>query len=206
MVSQISNFIEEIDLLMQSEIENFYPKSQREWRQWLRKNHKAKQSVWLILYKKQSGKPSMAWSDAVDEALCYGWIDSVRRPIDDEKFKQFFGKRKPSGTWSKINKDKVEYLIANKRMAKAGLLSIETAKQNGSWTILDKVETLKIPTDLSKEFKTQPGSKEFFMSLSKSVKKAMLQWLVLAKRPETRQRRISEIAKFAAEKQKPKQF
>lgn len=91
-------------------------------------------------------------------------------------------------------------------MTKAGFDSIETAKQNGSWTILDDVEELKIPKDLAKEFKSQPGSKDYFLSLSKSAKKSILQWLVLAKRPETRQRRIDEIAELAAQKLKPKQF
>ena len=91
-------------------------------------------------------------------------------------------------------------------MTTAGYETIETAKQNGSWIILDEVEELIIPDDLAKEFKTKKGSKDFFLSLSKSVRKSILQWLVLAKRPETRQKRIYEIAALAAQKQKPKQF
>lgn len=188
------------------EIQTFCPSSQQEWRKWLKKNHQLKQSVWLILYKKESGKPVIRWSEAVDEALCFGWVDSKRQPIDNEKFRQFFSKRKSTGTWSKINKEKVGRLIADGLMTKAGLIMIETAKQNGSWIILNGVEELKIPRDLSKEFKSQPGSKEYFLSLSKSVKKMILQWLVLAKRPETRQKRIVEIAELAAQKLKPKQF
>jgi uncharacterized protein YdeI (YjbR/CyaY-like superfamily) len=142
----------------------------------------------------------------VDEALCFGWIDSVRKTLDSETFVQFFSKRKPNGTWSRVNKEKIRQLIEAGLMTQAGLESIETAKQNGSWTILDEVEELILPHDLEIEFNTQPGSKDFFLSLSKSVRKAMLQRLVLAKQPETRQKRIREIAELAALKQKPKQF
>jgi uncharacterized protein YdeI (YjbR/CyaY-like superfamily) len=188
------------------EIESFCPSSQQEWRRWLKQNHSSKQSVWLILYKKESRKPTIRWSDAVDEALCFGWVDSKRKPLDEEKFIQFFSRRKSNGTWSKVNKGKIERLIAEGLMTKAGLMCIDAARQNGSWTILDDVEELKIPKDLTKEFKTQPGSKDYFKSLSKSVRKMILQWLVLAKRPETRQKRITEIAALAAERLKPKQF
>lgn len=192
--------------MQKKETETYCPASRKEWRQWLKENHHSKQSVWLICHKMKSGKPSLSWSDAVDEALCFGWIDSVRKSIDEDSFKQFFGRRKAKGTWSKVNKAKVQQLIAAGLMTKAGLDSIETAKQNGSWIILDAVEELVIPKDLAAAFKTKPGSKDYFLSLSKSVKKAILQWLVLAKLPATRQRRINEIAELAAQRQKPKQF
>ena len=186
--------------------ETYSPTTRQEWRQWLKTNHKSKQSIWLILYKKESTKPTIGWSEAVDEALCYGWIDSKRITVDQEKFMQFFCKRKSRGTWSKINKVKILELIDKGLMTKAGLEIIETAKQNGSWTILDEVEELIIPKDLAKAFRDKSGSKEYFLSLSKSVRKSILQWLVLAKRPETRQNRINEIAELAAQKLKPKQF
>lgn len=188
------------------EIEEFYPRNKKEWRNWLRKNHVTRDAVYLIMYKKQTGMPSLNWSDAVDEALCFGWIDSTARPIDDEKYKQYFTKRKPQSTWSKINKVKVEKLLQEGLMAEAGLAIIELAKQNGSWTILDEVEELIIPKDLELAFKKHKGSKTFFESISKSIRKAMLQWLVLAKRPETRQNRINEIAELAGKGMRPKQF
>ena len=150
--------------------------------------------------------PTLSWSDAVDEALCFGWIDSKKVSIDKEKSHQFFSKRKPVSTWSKINKAKIERLIADGKMTKAGLESIEIAKHNGSWSILDDVEELIIPIELEKEFKKHKGSKDYFLSLSKSMKKMLLQWIVLAKQPETKQRRIGEIAETAGQKQKPKQF
>lgn len=186
--------------------EIFCPKSQKEWRQWLKKHHQSKQSVWLVYYKKETNKPTISWSDAVDEALCFGWIDSKKVSVDKETSHQFFSKRKAKSTWSKINKLKIEKLIADGLMMQAGLDIIEIAKQNGSWTILDEVEELIIPKDLEKAFKSKAGSKEFFLSLNKSTKKGMLQWLVLAKQAETRQKRIAEIAELASQKLKPKQF
>ncbi|MES2558284.1 MAG: YdeI/OmpD-associated family protein [Bacteroidota bacterium] len=188
------------------EPETFCPTSSKDWRQWLKKNHRTKQSIWLLYHKKDSGIPSISHSEAVDEALCFGWIDSTRRSVDEHTFIQFFCKRKPKSVWSKINKAKIERLTEEGLIAPAGYESIETAKQNGSWAILDDVEELTIPRDLDKIFKTHKGSKDFFMSLSKSVRKAMLQWIVLAKRPETREKRMEEIASLAAQKLKPKQF
>ncbi len=175
------------------EIETFYPESQAAWRQWLQENHVSKQSIWLIYYKKKTNMPSLSWSDAVDEALCFGWIDSTAKPIDDEKYMQFFSKRKPNSVWSKVNKEKVRNLIDKGLMSEAGLASIERAKQNGSWTILDEVEELIIPNDLQDVFDAQPDAKEHFLRLTKSARKMMLYKLVLAKRPETRQNRIKEI-------------
>ncbi len=188
------------------DVETFYPTSQRAWRAWLKANHHKKESVWLVMYKKSSEKPTLDWSGAVEEALCFGWVDSIRKSIDEERFMNFFTRRKPKGTWSKINKDKVKQLIDDGLMEPAGLAAIETAKQNGSWTMLDKVEKLTMPQDLTKELKAHPGSGAYFKSLSKSVRKAMLQWIMFAKRPETRQKRITEIATLAAQQKKPKQF
>ncbi|MBK8429459.1 MAG: YdeI/OmpD-associated family protein [Lewinellaceae bacterium] len=191
-------------LQQEKEVEMFYLATPQEWRLWLQENHRAKQSVWLIHYNKKSGIPTISWSEAVDEALCFGWIDSTRKTLDHERYIQFFCKRKSKSVWSKINKAKVEQLIEAGRMSQAGYESIETAKQNGSWAILDEVEELKIPADLEAEFNAKPGSMDFFLSLSKSVRKSMLQWIILAKRPETRQNRIGEIAERAAQKLKPK--
>jgi len=188
------------------DIEIVYPATGKEWRQWLEKNHRSKESVWVVFYTKASGKPTLQWSEAVDEALCFGWIDSKKVAIDKERSHQFFSKRKAKSTWSKINKDKVARLTEAGLMSQAGFESIELAKQNGSWNILDTVEELLIPDDLEAAFAARPGSKDFFLGLSKSVKKMMLSWLVLARRPETRQKRIEELAESAAQKIKPKQF
>lgn len=192
--------------MQQQEIENFCPANRTAWREWLIKNHGSTQSVWLVIYKKKSGKQTITWSEAVDEALCFGWVDSRRKPVDSEQFIQFFCKRKPNSTWSRINKEKVLTLIHLGKMLPAGLVSIETAKSNGAWNSLDDVEAYKVPEDLSRELLSHAGAEAFFLSLSKSVRKAILQWLVQAKQPHTRQKRITEIAELAAQKRKPKQF
>ena len=191
---------------MEKEIETISPKNRQEWRDWLHKNHDMKQSVWLIYYKKKSNISTIIYSEAVDEALCFGWIDSKVKPLDEEKFMQFFSRRKAKSVWSKINKEKIERLINEGLMTRAGYHIIEIAKQNGSWTILDEAESLTIPADLDEAFQNRPNAKNYFSSLSRSDKRNILQWLVLAKRQETRQKRISEIAELAGQNQKPKQF
>lgn len=187
-------------------MEIFYPKNRQEWREWLQDNHDKKQSIWLIYYKKKSNIPTVIYSEAVDEALCFGWIDSKVKPLDEEKFMQFFSKRKEKSVWSKVNKEKIERLIKEGLMTKAGFEIIEQAKQNGSWTILDEAEALIIPKDLDDELQKRPNARSYFLGLSKSDKRNILQWLVLAKRPETRQKRIAEIIELADQNQKPKQF
>lgn len=177
----------------ESETESIYPKSRKQWRTWLQKNHEKKDAVWLICYKKETGKPTLPWSDAVDEALCFGWIDSIRKSIDGAKYMQRFSKRKPKSTWSKINKQKIKQLTKEGLMTEAGLRTIETAKQNGYWSILDDVEELIIPADLEKAFKKKRGSKKYFMELSRSKKRLLLVGLVMAKTTASREKRISEI-------------
>lgn len=189
----------------QKDVKTFCPSSRAEWRKWLEENHDSEQSVWLVQYKKKANVPTISWSESVDEALCFGWIDSIRKTIDQEKFMQFFSRRKVKSTWSKINKEKVVQLIAQNLMSEAGHISIELAKQNGSWTILDEVEELSIPLDLELAFKTKPGSADYFSTLSKSVKKAILQWLMFAKRAPTRAKRVKEIAELASKGLKPNQ-
>ncbi|MBK8686465.1 MAG: YdeI/OmpD-associated family protein [Bacteroidetes bacterium] len=191
---------------MEKEIQTFYPKSRQDWREWLQVNHDKKQSVWLIYYKKKSNIPTVTYSEAVDEALCFGWIDSKSKPIDEHKFMQFFSRRKEKSIWSKINKDKIERLTNEGLMTKAGFEIVEKAEQNGSWTILDEAEALIIPIDLEKEFETRPNAKQYFLTLSRSDKRNILQWLTLAKRQETRQKRITEIVELANQNLKPPQF
>ena len=190
----------------EKELETFCPASRQDWRAWLIKNHDCKQSVWLVYHKKNAGIPTVTYSDAVDEALCFGWIDSTRISLGSDQFRQFFCRRKPRSVWSKINKEKVRRLIEDGLMTPAGQACIDNAIQNGSWTILDEAEELIVPADLQKQLRRHAGAVIYFERLSPSAKKAILQWLVLAKRPETRQRRIDEIATLAAQQLKPKQF
>ncbi|MES2799917.1 MAG: YdeI/OmpD-associated family protein [Bacteroidota bacterium] len=189
-----------------TDFETYYPASKEEWRNWLTENHIEKDSIWVVMVKKSANQATITWSDAVDEALCFGWIDSTKRKLDEQRSIQYFTKRKPKSTWSKINKQKVEALLEQGLMTEAGLKCVEIAKQNGSWTILDSVENLEIPSDLESALATQENAMEFFLGLSKSVRKMMLHWVQAAKRPETREHRIKEIVDNTSKKQKPKQF
>lgn len=192
--------------MSKKEIETFYPRGQEEWRDWLEKNHVEEQSIWVIFYKTATKIPSLSWSNAVDEALCFGWIDSTKRTIDEKSYMQYFSKRKPNSNWSKINKEKIEQLTQDGKMTKAGFASVETAKENGSWTLLDDVEALIVPKDLNEALVKLKGACDHFDAFSKSTKKILLYWVISAKRAETRQKRILEIAQNAEENLVPKQF
>ncbi|KOY53136.1 YdeI/OmpD-associated family protein [Polaribacter dokdonensis] len=182
--------------MLKKELETYCPKNRMEWRGWLEKNHHSKHAIWLVYYKTATKIPSLSWSEAVDEALCFGWIDSTKKTIDDKRYMQYFSKRKPKSVWSKINKEKVDLLIQNKQMTKSGFESIAIAKQNGYWSFMDDAENLIIPNDLKKALAAHQNSFEHFLSLSKSKQKELLGWIVLAKRPETKQKRIRKIIEY----------
>lgn len=183
-----------------------FPKNRQEWRQWLEENHRTETSVWLGYHKIKSGVPSIRYDEAVDEALCFGWIDSTSRPIDEISYKQYFCRRKPTSVWSRVNKAKVAQLSKEGLMTEAGLTCIELAKQNGSWTILDDAENLILPEALRVALEQNPKTVDFFEALSRTNKRNLLQWLALAKRPETLQKRIQDIVDNALEGQLPKPY
>jgi len=178
-------------------IKTFYARSQKEWRKWLEKNHQSEKSVWLIIYKKESGKPSVYYTEAVDEALCFGWIDSKPNKRDAESYYQFFAKRNPKSNWSKINKAKIARLSAKGLITKAGIEAIETAKRSGTWTALDKVEAMTIPEDLQKAFDKNKTAFMYFDKFPPSSKRIILEWILNAKRTETRQQRITTTVELA---------
>jgi uncharacterized protein YdeI (YjbR/CyaY-like superfamily) len=180
-------------------IGTFHARSRKEWREWLEKNHQSEKSVWLIVYKKESNVPSVYYPEAVDEALCFGWIDSTPKKRDDRSYYQFFAKRNPKSNWSKVNKTKVEKLIAQNLMTAAGLKMVEIAKRTGTWTALDDVENIKIPDDLQKALDNNKTAFEHWDKFSRSSKRGILEWILNAKKPETRQRRIDETVRLAIE-------
>ena len=186
--------------------ESYCPKDASEWRNWLQKHHASSTSVWLIFIKVSAPNTNLTWSEAVDEALCFGWIDGVKYPIDDQQYKQRFSPRREGSNWSKINKDKVDRLIKENRMTESGLAVIEKAKLDGSWNILDAVESLIIPEELEKVFSENPEARTFYEAQSKSIKKGMLYWVTSAKRPETKEKRIRAIIDSANEGKRPKHF
>lgn len=191
---------------MNKDISVFYPETLTAWRKWLNKNHEKETAVWLVFHAKKSGRKTITWSEAVDVALCYGWIDSKKIKVDEHTAHQFFSKRKAKSTWSKINKEKVERLIDAGLMQPAGHASIEIAKQNGSWTILDDIEALIIPADLEAALKQHQGAWDTFQGWSKSVKKMALYRVKMARQAETRTKRINEIMVPASQGKKQQQF
>lgn len=186
--------------------EKYYAKDRKTWRRWLEKNHTKCQGIWLIYYKKDSGKTRVPYADAVEEALCFGWIDTTSRPGDKDYYIQLFVPRKPKSGWSKLNKDRVEKLIQNKQMMPAGLKAIETAKGNGTWAKLDDVESETPVPELQKAFNKNKKAKAHFDSLTKWNRKYILYWVSGAKRAETRAARIEEVMEALSRKDMPERF
>jgi uncharacterized protein YdeI (YjbR/CyaY-like superfamily) len=187
-------------------LEQVYVADRAEWRRWLAAHHATSPGIWLVFDKKSSRADRLAYVDAVEEALCYGWIDSTVRSLDDARYVQLMAPRKPKSTWARTNKERVERLIEQGLMAEAGLASIERAKANGSWASLDAVESLLVPDDLARALRALPGAAKNFAAFSPSRRKAYLHWISQAVRDETRTHRVQHVAQFAASNQKSRQF
>ena len=168
------------------------------WRAWLEANHATARGAWLVTWRSRSGRVGLDYEAAIEEALCFGWVDSTGGHVDDERGKLYFAPRKPRSVWAASNKARVERLIGEGRMAPAGLAAIERAKANGSWEILDAVERLEIPEDLAAALEVRPPAAVNFAAFPPSARKMMLGWVALARRPETRAVRITKIAEAAA--------
>lgn len=171
---------------------SIHPKSRAEWRKWLEKNHTRNAGIWLISYKEATGKPRVDYDDSVEEALCFGWIDSKGNKLDDERTMLWFAPRKAGTGWSKLNKERVAKLIKAKLIAPAGLAKINAAREDGSWNALDSVEALEIPSDLEKAFSKNETARRYFEAFPRSAKRAILVWISNAKKSETRAKRIEE--------------
>jgi uncharacterized protein YdeI (YjbR/CyaY-like superfamily) len=179
--------------------DTFYARDRREWRAWLEQHHDSSPGVRLIYYKKGSDKPSVKYPDAVEEALCFGWIDSKANTRDDESIMQLFAPRKAKSVWSKVNKQRIEKLMAQGLMTPAGLARIEAAKQDGSWNSLDAIEDLIVPPDLEAALAANEAARANFDAFPPSSQKMILFWVASAKRPETRAKRITETVTLAAQ-------
>ena len=184
-------------------IARIYAANRAVWRSWLEEHSQTNAAVWLVYYKKGSGQPSITWIEAVEEALCFGWIDSKGKSIDDLRYMQYFSPRKPKSAWSQINKASVERLVADGLMREPGSRAVELAKANGSWTALDDIEALVIPDDLAAAFAAAPGTRDRFDRLSRTNRRIILQRIATAKRPETRARRIDSAVSAVAEGRPP---
>ena len=185
--------------------QEFYFKNDREWRKWLHKNHTQKEGIFLVFYKIEHKNESMRWEEAVQVAICFGWIDSTVKSLGNGKRRQYFCPRKPKSVWSKLNKTYIKKLTDNDLMHKSGLAKIDTAKKDGSWTALDNVENGIVPKDLQEAFDTNNQAYENYLNFTQGQRKSYLYWLNQAKRQETRQKRITEIIRLSRKNQKYRQ-
>jgi uncharacterized protein YdeI (YjbR/CyaY-like superfamily) len=179
-------------------IQAYHPKNRKAWRNWLARNHQKEKAVWLIMYKKDSNAKSIKYDEAVEEALCFGWIDSVSYKRDEESRYQYFSPRKPKSNWSKLNRNRVESMIRQGLMTPAGQALVDLAKEKGTWESLEEIDNMSIPEDLQKQFSKNKKALKYFEAFPPSSKKMILGWIYLAKRPETRKKRIEETVKLAA--------
>ncbi|MBK8345210.1 MAG: YdeI/OmpD-associated family protein [Bacteroidetes bacterium] len=188
------------------DIPTFYAKSPAAWRKWLEKNHLKEKAVWLIIYKKAAQVPSVNYAEAVDEALCFGWIDSKANTKDELSYYQYFAKRNPKSKWSKVNKEKVAQFIKEGKMAPEGFSHDRISKKTGTWDALNAVDELIVPDDMLKLFKKNKTAFANWNSFSRSVQRGILEWISNAKRVETRQKRIDETITLAAKNIKANQY
>ncbi len=179
-------------------------KTRDAFRAWLRKNHNKEKELWVIFYKKNAGVVSMPRDEALEEALCYGWIDSRVKGIDDKRYMQRYSPRKPNSVWSQVNKNLVKKLIQLKKMTKAGLKMVEAGKASGKWQKAYAMSgRIPMQRDLSAALNKHKKARTFFNSLSPSSRAQFINWINLAKRYETRKKRIDETVKRCAEGIKP---
>jgi uncharacterized protein YdeI (YjbR/CyaY-like superfamily) len=183
-----------------------HPKTRAEWRAWLEQHHTRTEGVWLVSYKKATGKARFDYDEAVEEALCFGWVDSKGNKLDDERSMLWFAPRQSGSGWSRPNKQRIERMIEAGLMMPTGLAKIEAAKRDGSWTALDAIEALEIPPDLDRALQVNPIADRYFQAFPRSVKRAILEWIANAKKPETRARRIEETARLAAQNLRANQW
>jgi len=189
--------------MSKTDYKTFQPKTRQQWRQWLKKNHAKSPGIWLIYYKKSTGKAKLVYNDAVEEALCFGWIDSTLRPQDDECFMQRFTPRKPKSGWSGLNKKRIEKMTAEGLMTKAGLAKIEAAKKDGSWKSLDHIDVIQLPEDFEKALSKNKKARINFENFPPYTKKQFLYHINLAKTEATRKERIILCVNMSAANKKP---
>jgi uncharacterized protein YdeI (YjbR/CyaY-like superfamily) len=182
-----------------SKIPELYFKADTAWREWLEANHDKFDGVYLVFYKVAHENDSMRWEEAVQVALCFGWIDSTVKSLGDGKRKQYFCPRKPKSAWSKLNKTYIESLLAENLMHESGLIKVYQAKEDGSWFHLDGVEDGIVPDDLQRAFNKAPEAFKNYLAFSRTYQKSYLYWLNQAKRPATREGRIREIVRLCGE-------
>ena len=184
--------------------ETLYVTNRIDWRDWLQSNHQLKKEIWLVYYKKHTGIERIPYDDAVEEALCYGWIDSIVKRVDDETYVQKFSPRKPRSIWSVLNKERVDKMIKSGLMTKAGLEKIKEAKKSGKWyEAYTSKKVVEITSDLTIALSKNKVASTNFLNFADSYKNMYINWVNSAKKEETRQRRIKEVVNRASKNTKP---
>jgi len=177
--------------------------NRKDWRLWLKENHEREKVIWLVYFKKHTGKPRVPYDDAVEEAICFGWIDSIVRTIDDETYMQKFTPRKAKSNWSESNKKRAFKLISMGVMTKAGLEKIDIAKTNGSWDkVINAAKSFEMPGELESALEMNQSAKDFFDSLPPSYQRQYIGWITCAKKTDTKQKRVKEAMSLLSKKQK----
>ena len=183
--------------------ERLHVTNRDDWRAWLRKNHDTEKEIWVIYYKKHTGKPSILYDDSVEEALCFGWVDSIIKRIDDAKFARKFTPRKAKSRWSEANKKRARKMMNEGKMTKAGLAKIREAKSNGEWFKTAPVKReLVIPAYVKKAFMTNEKALDNFNNLANGYKRQLVGWITSAKKEETRKRRLAEAIRLLEQNKK----
>jgi uncharacterized protein YdeI (YjbR/CyaY-like superfamily) len=185
---------------MAKDLASVQPRSRKAWRTWLEKNHASSSGIWLVYAKKHTGIPSLSYNDAVEEALCFGWIDSLLHPIDDNLYKQIFTPRKEKSLWSALNRKRVERLAAGGLMTAAGIKLIDLAKKSGTWEAHAPSETLTMPAELKKALNANASAKKNWPTYTESQRKMFLYMVNGAKRPETRATRVARVIEIVSKK------
>ncbi len=181
------------------EFKDFHPLSRQEWREWLAENFDNSDGIWFVYFKKHTKKPLVTYEESVEEALCFGWIDSVARKFDEERSRLLFTPRKPKSVWSKPNKERVERVFTNGLMTEIGLQKIENAKLDGSWDALNASDNLEIQEDLLEALEENNIAFDNFDKFTNGVKKVILSWIYGAKTAETRAKRIKVTVSMATD-------
>lgn len=180
-----------------------YLTNRDEWREWLEKYHDAEKEVWLIYYKRHAGKPRIPYDDAVEEALCFGWIDSIVKKVDEERFAQKFTPRKSKSRWSELNKKRARKMIEEGKMTERGFTRIREAKRSGEWfQKASRAKELVIPLYIGEALSANKKALDNFNKLAKSFRRQYIGWINSAKREETRKRRLAEAIKLLMQNKK----
>lgn len=185
--------------------EILYLTTRDDWRVWLQENHAREKEIWLGFFRKRTGRPSIPYEETVEEALCFGWVDSIIKNIDDERYARKFTPRKDGAVWSQLNKARAEKMIRQGRMAEAGLAKIVAAKRNGEWQVAHnppRFEISNMPSELEEMLSGNQKARKNFEKLASSDRRRYVVWVAVAKQSETRVRRAKEAVSLLEKNQK----